>query len=92
MGVGASTEDVARMRKFAEHYAGKTGTTFHPDPEVTELVLLGLARNRTELGRPLFVRPDGQPITEHLPEGHEGRAAWGLVKDPTPDSGREAER
>src|SRR5262249_58585478 len=40
----------------------------------------------------LFVRPDGRPITEHLPEGHEGRAAWGLVADPTPGSGRESGR
>ena len=122
---GPWIEDVERMRRFAENYARRTGTAMHPDPEVTELVLLGLARNRTELGRPLcpcrfypdrreearhrtwlcacgdmkrfkychcllFVRPDGQPITEHLPEGHEGRAAWGLVDDPTPDSGRES--
>ena len=41
------------MRHFAEHYAGKTGTAFHPDPEVTEAVLRGLARHRAELGRPL---------------------------------------
>jgi ferredoxin-thioredoxin reductase catalytic chain len=40
----------------------------------------------------LFVRPDGRPITEHLPEGHEGRAAWGLVADPTPGAGRESGR
>ena len=40
----------------------------------------------------LFVRPDGLPITEHLPEGHEGRAAWGLVADPTPGSGQESGR
>ena len=32
----------------------------------------------------LFVAPDGQPITEYLPEDHEGRAAYGLVKDPHP--------
>ena len=28
------------------------------------------------------------PITEYLPEGHEGRQLHGLVKDPTPDKGR----
>jgi ferredoxin-thioredoxin reductase catalytic chain len=38
----------------------------------------------------LFVRPDGLPITEYLPEGHEGRQVYGLVTDPTPDKGREA--
>ncbi|MGM0575141.1 MAG: ferredoxin-thioredoxin reductase catalytic domain-containing protein [Myxococcota bacterium] len=37
----------------------------------------------------LFVREDGMPITEHLPEDHEGRQTWGLVEDPTPDKGRE---
>src|SRR5262249_36510488 len=35
----------------------------------------------------LFVRPDGLPITEHLPEGHEGRVAWGPVADPASGSG-----
>jgi ferredoxin-thioredoxin reductase catalytic chain len=122
-----TTEGVERMRRFADHYAAKTGTALHPDTEVTELVLLGLARNRVELGRPLcpcrfyadkrkeaqhrtwlcacddmkrfkychcllFVRPDGLPITEHLPEGHEGRTAWGTVDDPTPEAGRESGR
>jgi ferredoxin-thioredoxin reductase catalytic chain len=38
----------------------------------------------------LFVTPEGLPITEYLPEGHEGRLAYGLVPDPTPDKGREA--
>jgi len=38
----------------------------------------------------LFVTPEGQPITEYLPEDHEGRQSYGLVKDPTPDKGREA--
>ena len=31
---------------------------------------------------------EGLPITEHLPEGHEGREIYGLVKDPHPDKGR----
>ena len=30
----------------------------------------------------------GLPITEHLPEDHEGRQIYGLVEDPTPDKGR----
>jgi len=122
-----STEDIERMRRFAEHYARKTGTAFHPDPGVTGAVIRGLARHRDELGRPLcpcrfypdkqaeirqrtwicacddmkrykychcllFVRPDGLPITEHLPEWHEGRAIWGVVSDPTPELGRESGR
>lgn len=37
----------------------------------------------------LFVNEDGLPITEYLPEDHEGRQTYGLVKDPHPDKGRE---
>ena len=37
----------------------------------------------------LFVNEEGLPITEYLPEDHEGRQAYGLVKDPSPDKGRE---
>ena len=37
----------------------------------------------------LFVTPEGLPITEYLPEGHEGRTTYGLVLDPTPLKGRE---
>lgn len=36
----------------------------------------------------LFVREDGLPITEYLPEDHEGRQIYGSVTDPTPDKGR----
>ena len=36
----------------------------------------------------LFVTEDGLPITEYLPEDHEGREIYGLVKDPTPEKGR----
>ena len=94
-----------------------------PEPEVTEVVVKGLAAHVDEFGRPLcpcnfypdkeaelksrrwvcacdemqmykychcllFVREDGLPITEHLPEGHEGRECYGVVTDPTPDKGR----
>ena len=38
----------------------------------------------------LFVNEDGLPITEYLPEDHEGREIYGLVKDPTPEQGRES--
>ncbi len=40
----------------------------------------------------LFMAPDGMPITEYLPEDHEGRESYGLVKDPPPELGREAVR
>ncbi|RUM59958.1 MAG: ferredoxin-thioredoxin reductase [Persephonella sp.] len=36
----------------------------------------------------LFTTEEGLPITEYLPEWHEGRQIYGLVKDPTPDKGR----
>jgi ferredoxin-thioredoxin reductase catalytic chain len=36
----------------------------------------------------LFVDKAGLPITEYLPEDHEGRKIYGVVKDPTPDKGR----
>ena len=36
----------------------------------------------------LFVTQDGTPVTEYLPEDHEGRQAYGVVKDPHPERGR----
>lgn len=115
-----------RMRRYVEKYWQKSGTSPHPEKEVTEAVILGLARHMDEIGRPLcpcnfypdkqaevdssrrwlcacdemkqykychcllFVTPEGLPITEHLPEDHEGRQIYGTVKDPAPDRGREA--
>ncbi len=37
----------------------------------------------------LFTTPEGLPITEYLPDDHYGRQTYGIVKDPTPDKGRE---
>ena len=36
----------------------------------------------------LFVNPEGLPITEYLPDAHEGRQIYGLVPDPHPEKGR----
>ena len=118
-----SEEAIQRMRHFVERFCEKSGTKTHPDETVTEAVVLGLAQNVDELGRPLcpcrfypskeeeikhrtwicacddmqiykychcllFVDDEGRPITEYLPEGHEGLQIHGLVKDPTPDKGR----
>ena len=118
-----SEEALQRIRKFVEKYCAKSGTTTHPDKEVTEAVVLGLAHHIDTLGKPLcpcrfypdkkeeakhrtwicacddmqiykychcllFVDAEGRPITEYLPEDHEGRKTYGLVKDPTPDKGR----
>ncbi len=120
-----SEKSIKRMRIYVEKYMQKTGTSGHPEPEVTESVILGLANNIDEVGRPLcpcnfypdkkieversrewvcacdemkrwkychcllFVTPEGAPITEYLPEDHEGRQIYGEVKDPTPGKGRE---
>ena len=116
-------ESEARMWNFARKFAEKSGTTFHPDTDVTEVVVKGLAVHQDDLGVPLcpcnfypdkieeakkrrwrcacdemqiykychcllFVREDGLPITEYLPEDHEGRQIYGVVTDPTPDKGR----
>ena len=40
----------------------------------------------------LFTTEDGVPVTEYLPEDHEGRQIYGLVRDPHPDRGRGAAR
>ena len=114
---------IQKMRKFVEKYCEKSGTTTHPDHEVTEVVILGLASHHETLGKPLcpcrfypdkneeikhrtwicacddmqiykychcllFVNSEGLPITEYLPEDHEGRKTYGLVTDPSPDKGR----
>ena len=121
-----SENALKRMRRYIEKYWEKTGTSPHPDSEVTEAVVLGLVEHVDEVGRPLcpcnfypdkqaelaesrrwvcacdemkqykychcllFVTPEGLPITEYLPEGHEGREIYGIVKDPTPEKGRES--
>lgn len=120
-----SEQSVAKIQKYVEKYWEKSGTSPHPDKEVTEAVVTGLAHHLEVLGRPLcpcnfypdkqaeiersrewicacdemkkykychcllFVTPEGLPITEYLPEGHEG-LQYGIVKDPTPDKGRES--
>lgn len=118
-----SDANIEKMRKFTEKFCEKSGSYTHPDPEVTEAVILGLAANIEQVGRPLcpcrfypdkaaevkhrtwicacddmqiykychcllFVDQEGNPITEYLPEDHEGRQMYGLVKDPHPDKGR----
>lgn len=118
-----SEKSMNRIRKLVSNYTVKSGTNTHPNEEVTESVVKGLAANIDETGRPLcpcrfypdkqeevkyrtwicpcddmqvykychcllFVDEEGMPITEYLPDDHEGRERWGDVKDPTPDKGR----
>jgi len=119
----ASPQSMEKMWKYARKFAEKSGSYLHPHPEITEFLVIGLAKHVDELGRPLcpcnfyedkvaeakksewicaceemqkykychcllFVTEDGFPITEYLPEGHEGREVYGVVKDPHPDKGR----
>ncbi len=118
-----SEKAIGRMEKFVAAYCNKSGTVVHPNSDVTEAVVLGLAHHIDTIGRPLcpcrfypdkeaeiehrtwicacddmqiykychcllFVNEDGKPITEYLPEDHEGREIYGEVADPTPDKGR----
>jgi ferredoxin-thioredoxin reductase catalytic chain len=46
-------ESIAKARKLVEKFTAKSGTTTHPDKEVTESVILGLAANIDTLGKPL---------------------------------------
>ncbi|MFN0084550.1 MAG: ferredoxin-thioredoxin reductase catalytic domain-containing protein [Blastocatellia bacterium] len=122
-----SEESLQRINNFVEKFCAKSGTTTHPDPSITEAVVLGLAHHHETLGKPLcpcrfypdkqeeikhrtwicacddmqiykychcllFVNEEGLPITEYLPEDHEGRIAYGLVTDPTPELGRPLRR
>ena len=48
-----SEKSIKRMRIYVEKYMQKTGTSGHPEAEVTESVILGLANNIDEVGRPL---------------------------------------
>jgi ferredoxin-thioredoxin reductase catalytic chain len=123
MSLTVSEESLQRLHRFVEKYCEKSGTSTHPDKDVTEAVVRGLAHHMDTLGKPLcpcrfypdkkeeakhrtwicacddmqiykychcllFVDAQGLPITEYLPEDHEGRKTYGLVKDPTPDKGR----
>lgn len=48
-----SEKSLSRMRNLVENYCKKSGTTTHPEVEVTDAVVLGLARHMDELGKPL---------------------------------------
>ena len=48
-----SASTVQRIRRHVENYWRKSGTSPHPDPAITEVVITGLASNMEEVGRPL---------------------------------------
>jgi ferredoxin-thioredoxin reductase catalytic chain len=49
----ASPRNIERMRTFVEKFAEKSGTYLHPHPEITEFLVIGLAKHVDELGKPL---------------------------------------
>lgn len=118
-----SEKSLQKVNRLVENFTKKSGTVTHPIEEVTEGVILGLAKNIDDLNKPLcpcrfypdkqeevkhrtwicpcedmqiykychcllFVDEAGMPITMYLPEDHEGREIYGVIKDPTPDKGR----
>ena len=48
-----SEKSMQRMEKYCDKYWEKTGTSPHPNAEVTDSVVKGLAAHVDELGRPL---------------------------------------
>ena len=49
----ASPKAVAKMWKFVENFANKSGSYLHPQREITEFLVIGLAKHIDELGKPL---------------------------------------
>jgi ferredoxin-thioredoxin reductase catalytic subunit len=49
----ASAANLDKMWKFVERFAEKSGSYLHPQREITEFLVIGLAKNIDEVGRPL---------------------------------------
>jgi len=49
----ASPQNIEKMWRFVEHFVAKSGTYLHPQREITEFLVIGLAKNIDEVGRPL---------------------------------------
>ena len=49
----ASPKNVEKMWKFVENFAQKSGSYLHPQREITQFLVIGLARHIDEVGRPL---------------------------------------
>lgn len=114
---------IDKIVRYTETYRTKTGTNFSTVDGVKDAVIMGLAANLQELGKPLcpcnfypdkqaeikhrrwlcpcdemqmykychcllYVTSNNLPVTEHLPESHEGRAMYGDNPDPAPELGR----
>ena len=63
-----SEKAMRKMRNFVEKYCEKSGTVTHPDPMVSDAVIVGLAKHVDDLGRPLCpcrFYPDKQEETKY---------------------------
>ena len=49
----ASAKNTEKMWKYVRAFAEKSGTELHPHPEITEFLVIGLAKHIDDLGRPL---------------------------------------
>jgi ferredoxin-thioredoxin reductase catalytic subunit len=49
----ASQPNIDKMWKFVEKFAEKSGSYLHPQREITEFLVIGLAKHIDEVGRPL---------------------------------------
>ena len=49
----ASPANLEKMRRFVERFAKKSGSYLHPQPEITDYLVIGLAKNIDEVGRPM---------------------------------------
>ncbi|MXX30906.1 MAG: hypothetical protein F4Z51_01400, partial [Chloroflexi bacterium] len=49
----ASEKNLNKMWKFARNFAEKSGSYLHPQEEITEFLVIGLAKHIDDYGRPL---------------------------------------
>jgi len=49
----ASPKSIDKMWNFVTKFAEKSGTYLHPQREITEFLVIGLAKHVDDLGRPL---------------------------------------
>ena len=49
----ASPQNIDKMWKFVTKFAEKSGSYLHPQREITEFLVIGLAKHIDEVGRPL---------------------------------------
>ena len=49
----ASEKSLTRMWKFVNNFVEKSGSYLHPERDITEFLVIGLAKHVDDLGRPL---------------------------------------